>query len=134
MKMIVLLGFALLATAFIRLPRGIEPSWLQRLGRWQKLLGVVAFCLALLIVLNPEFLALGVLGDAAFFDLLVLLLSLQLQMVLTQVWHSIHAVLARTIKWVTTPSLGLSCLLEASALLVGSGVSAFQKVVHRIAS
>ena len=45
---------------------------------WQKTFGVAGLVLAVFIVMNPEFLAFGFLGDAAFFDALVLALSLQL--------------------------------------------------------
>jgi hypothetical protein len=44
-----------------------------------KFIGVLSFAIEGKIVMNLEFLALGLLGDTAFFDLLVLALSLQLQ-------------------------------------------------------
>jgi hypothetical protein len=94
----------------------------------------VAVILAVLIVINPEFLALGLLGDAAFFDALVLLFSLQLQMVGARAWHYVGLVFSRTMRWMRIPSPGMLYLLAASAIAVGSVVSTVQKVVHRISS
>ena len=54
----------------------------DRVTRWhwgQKILAGIAVCLAVVILLNPEIAALGLLMDAAFVDLLALLISLQLQ-------------------------------------------------------
>ena len=51
-------------------------------SRWhwgQKVLAGVGVVLAVVILLNPEVAALGLLMDAAFVDLLALLISLQLQ-------------------------------------------------------
>ena len=70
----------------------------HRFTGWQKLVSFVAIILALLIVLNPEFLALGLFGDAAFFDLLVLALSLQLQMVATRLWHTVGPIISITLR------------------------------------
>jgi uncharacterized membrane protein YkgB len=81
---IILLGLAIVAYSFTRAPDRIKPEWSRRFQGWHKLFSVVAVILAVLIIINPEFLALGLLGDAAFFDILVLLLSLQLQMVGTR--------------------------------------------------
>ena len=50
--------------------------------RWhwgQKLLAGIAVCLAVVILMNPEIAALGLLMDAAVLDLFALLISLQLQ-------------------------------------------------------
>lgn len=43
-----------------------------------KIIRIIAVIAAIFIVLNPEFLAFGIIADAAFFDMLVLLLGLQL--------------------------------------------------------
>ncbi len=43
-----------------------------------KIIRIIAVIGAIFIVLNPEFLAFGIIADAAFFDMLVLLLGLQL--------------------------------------------------------
>jgi hypothetical protein len=134
MKLSILLGSAILAYAFTRVLDKIQPAGSQPLKWWQKLAGGVAVILAVLIVINPEFLALGLLGDAAFFDALVLLFSLQLQMVGARVWHGVGAMFSRTMRWVMTPSPGMYYLLTVSALALGSVVSTVQKVVYRISS
>jgi hypothetical protein len=48
-------------------PNRIKPAWSQQLKGWQKLFGLVGVILAVLIIINPELLALGLLGDTAFF-------------------------------------------------------------------
>jgi hypothetical protein len=134
MTSIILLGLAILAGAFFRTPEGIGPAGSGRLSGWQKLLGVVAFVLALLIVLNPEFLALGLVGDAAFFDALVLLLSLQLQIYLARAWHRVRPVCSKMM-WL--PIARLSWNFSAIVLIfapIGDVVSSIQKAVHRIFS
>jgi hypothetical protein len=132
MTPILLFGMALLACAFFR--PGSKLAWSPRLGGWHKLFGVVAFILALLIVLNPELLALGLLGDTAFFDLLVLLLSLQLQTFATRGWHAICAVLSKTSR-VMVPRLSRSFALAVLAFApLGEVCATIQKAVHRISS
>jgi hypothetical protein len=87
-----------------------------------------------LIVINPEFLAFGLIGDTAFLDLLVLALSLQMQMFADRLWRQVRTVLMRGVRWVRIPSPGLSYLLTVSTLAITSAVSTIQKVVHRIFS
>ena len=130
----ILLGLAILAYAFTRLLDRIKPAGSQPLKWWQKLASGVAVILAMLIVINPEFLALGILGDAAFFDALVLLFGLQLQTVGARIWHYVGAVFSRTMRWMRIPSPGMCYLLAVSAVALVSAVSAIQKVVHRISS
>jgi len=81
-----------------------SPSRIPRTGSlhikvWQKIFGIVGFILTLLIVLNPELLALGLLGDAALFDILVLALSVQVQVVVFRAWGCIHQVFSKTISF-----------------------------------
>src|SRR2546429_1587277 len=88
---IMIFGLAILAYAFIQISgRSGRTTPAQPLRLWQKLAGAIAILMALLIIMNPEFLALGLLGDTAFFDLLVLALSLQLQDLAAQAWHRGH--------------------------------------------
>ena len=47
-------------------------------NKLNKIIRIIAVIGAIFIVLNPEFLAFGIIADAAFFDMLVLLLGLQL--------------------------------------------------------
>lgn len=70
---------ALLVVAFGALPDKCKPGWSYRTSWWQVLIGMVAGIFALLIIMNPELLALGVLGDATFIDLLVLAIGIPMQ-------------------------------------------------------
>jgi hypothetical protein len=101
---------------------------------WQKVLGVVAAIMALLIVLNPEFLALGILGDTAFFDLIVLALSLQMHMLVAGAFRACVRALVRVVRGLGIPSPGLSYLVAVATLTVGSVVGALQRAVHRFLS
>ncbi|MGZ4963765.1 MAG: hypothetical protein ACXWC8_14510, partial [Limisphaerales bacterium] len=67
-----------IAFACFRLRERKGFGWFHQLTGWQKVFGVLAMVAAVVILLNPEFICLGLLGDTAFFDLLVLGLSLQL--------------------------------------------------------
>jgi uncharacterized membrane protein YkgB len=75
---LILFALSILAYASTRSLNKTKPSWFQHLKGWQKIFGTLAVVLTLLIILNPEFLALGLVGDTAFFDLLILALSLQM--------------------------------------------------------
>ncbi|MEY4484787.1 MAG: hypothetical protein RL693_2239 [Verrucomicrobiota bacterium] len=72
-----------------------KPQWLQHLKGSQKLLGLVALVGVLLIMMSPEFVALGLLGDAAFFDMLVLVLTLQMHQLIVRVWQRCVALVTR---------------------------------------
>jgi hypothetical protein len=133
-KTVILIGVALLAYASARSPDKTRPSRFQHMKGWQKLLGVLAIVMALLIILNPEFLALGFIGDTAFFDVLVVAISLQLQVILVRIWYFVRTVLFRDLRLFFTPSPGTSYLLAVSALAIASVVSAIQKVIHRIST
>jgi hypothetical protein len=93
---------------------------------------LVAVIGAVLILINPEFLALGLLGDAAFVDLLVLLLSLQLQMVGAHVRRWTVAVLS-IMRRVMAPRLSYIAVLSVLAALQTT-CSTIQKAVHRLFS
>jgi hypothetical protein len=94
----------------------------------------VAFILAVLIILNPEFLALGLVGDTAFFDGLVLLLSLQLQMYAARAWCCVRAVVSR-MTGIMIPRMSLEFSLLVLALApIENVISTIQKAVHRISS
>lgn len=68
-----LFALAIVAVAFTR-------ARSQPLLGWQKLFGAIAVVSVILILLQPEFLALGLFSDTAFFDMLVLAMSLQMHM------------------------------------------------------
>ena len=101
---------------------------------WQKVFGIVAVIGAILILINPDFVALGLLGDTAYFDLLVLGLSLQLHVFAAGAWRWLGTAIGRVARLVRIPSPGFSYLLFVSALAVWSVMSAVQKALHRICS
>ena len=77
-----------------------KPVWLEGLQGWQKGFGIAAFLVALLILMNPEFLALGLLGDAALFDALVLALSLQFQIIAFRMLRSLRSAFSNVVSFV----------------------------------
>jgi hypothetical protein len=103
-----------------------------RLQGWQKLFGVIALVCAVVILLQPEFLALGLFGDTAFFDVLVLSMSLQMHMFATGALRWCAAVLRSCVPRVWIPSPALSYLMAVSTLAVASILSPFQKAAQRI--
>ena len=91
MRTLLLIGFVVILACLSRhAPRPAQPLWSQQWKGWQKLFYLAGLIGALLIVLNPEFLALVFLGDAAFFDLLVFALSLQFQAAVIGAWHGVR--------------------------------------------
>lgn len=96
----------------------------QRLQGWQRLFGVIAVVATFLIVLQPEFLALGLFGDTAFFDMLALALSLQMHWYGSQSIRAVVIVLSKTLRWWGIPSPGLSFLLAVGTVGIASAISA----------
>jgi hypothetical protein len=131
---IFLLTFSVIAFALARASARRKSSWTKQLKGWHKFFWIVAVLLTLLIVLNPEFVALGLLGDAAFFDLLVFALSLQLHTYFTGFCRRLVKMLTRGLRCLKIPSPGLSYLLGVSGVAIASAISAVQKAVHRIFS
>ncbi len=89
----------------------------QHLKGSQKLFGVIAVVCGVLILLQPEFFALGLFGDTAFFDILVLALTLQMHSYALQAIHMFVTALSRCVRWLGIPSPGLSYIV---AVLTGS--------------
>src|ERR1039457_6101827 len=83
----IIFGLALFVLVLAFLPEKYRPTWIHRLTSWQVIIGLVAFVVATVIVMTPEFYALGILGDSAFFDLLVLAISFQLRGIGSWVWR-----------------------------------------------
>ena len=131
---IILLGLIMLAYAVTRSLDKTKPSRFQHLKGWQKIFGVLAVICTLLIVLNPEFLALSFIGDAAFFDLLVLAISLQLHLLVRQTFHHCVNLLSGAVRAVAIPGPGLRYCSFVSTLLIGGAVAGLQKTVQRILS
>ena len=124
----------MLALASMRASRQNRLKWFRQLSGSQKIFGVVAFFLTLVILLNPEFLALDFLADTAFFDMLVLALSLQMHTYVIRAFRGFATALTRGMRWAGIPSPGLRYELAVWTVLIGSAVSIFQKAVHRIFS
>jgi hypothetical protein len=108
----------------------MRPAWFDHLNGWQKIFGLIAVMLAVLILMNPDFLALGLLGDSTFFDVLVFALSLQMLVFVQWAWRSLCTAFARSLRWTGIPSPGLRYLLAISAVAIGGAISSIQKVVH----
>ena len=124
-------GLALFVFVLALLPDKYRPAWIHRLTPWQALIGLVAVIIATAIVLTPEFLALGILGDSAFFDFLVLAISFQLRGMGSWVWRHAISGLARIWRFVNwrlaAPGTAFLFIFADVAALV-------QKVVRRISS
>ena len=130
---IILLALATLAYISAQ-PNKVRLSQAYRGNAWQKIAGALAVIIAILILINPELLGLGLLGDAAFFDVLVFLISLQLQTLAAQVWRRISEVFCRTLRRMKIPSPGLSYVLAAATVLIATVISSLQKVAQRLSS
>jgi hypothetical protein len=127
MQLTLLLALAMVAYAFTRTGVPAKPIHPGHRKWAQNLLAGLAVIAALLILLNPEFLALGLIGDAAFFDLLVLLITLQFQMIAARVGGIVGGGFASVLLWLTTRSLGYFLILSAFLHLK----TAIQKIAHR---
>lgn len=126
-----IIGLAFVGIALALLPEKYQPKWIQQLKWWQILIGLVATVVALLIVMNPEFYALGILGDSTFFDLLAVAIGIQLQTVFSRVGVYVlagGARVARFLHW----RFCIDCMLIA--LAVADIASAIQRLAHRLIS
>jgi hypothetical protein len=130
----ILLGLAMLVCAGMRKSRRGRSKWFQQLSGSQKIFGVVAFVLVLVILLNPEFLAFGFLGDTALFDMLVFAISLQLHTYVLRAARAFVTALTKSMRWAGIPSVGLRYQMTLVACLIATFTSFLQKAVHRILS
>jgi hypothetical protein len=93
----------------------------RHLNGWQKLIGVLAVVMALLIILNPEFLVLGLMSDTVFFEMLVFALSLHLRQLAVRGFHSCVGLLSRGMHWLIRPTpIMLYCLAIVTPVLAGA--------------
>ena len=107
-KLIVLLGLVLCLTWAIRSQQHrAMPAWTTHLKGWQKVFGAIAVLGTVLMILNPEFFALGIFSDTAFFEMFVLALTLQLHTFATRFYRACVALLVRGMRAVGCPSAGL---------------------------
>ena len=127
----IIFGLALFVFTMTFLPDKYRPRWIHSLNSWQVLIGLVAVIAATLIVMTPEFYALGILGDSAFFDLLVLAISLQLHMIGSRIWRYVvmgFTPIMRFMSW------RLYATYAALLFIFADIVFTVQKVMHRISS
>jgi hypothetical protein len=123
-----MIGLALFVFMLAFVPDKYKPTWIYRMSWWQVLIGLIATVAAILIVMNPEFLTLGILGDSTFFDLLVLAIGVQLQVILSRVGLQVFAGAKWTTRFIRWRIYVTGMML---ALAVDGIVSTVQKVAHR---
>jgi hypothetical protein len=133
-KIFILLALAVFACASTRSPDKTKPSRFGHLRGWRKIFGVLAVILTLFIILNPDFIALGLIGDSTFFDMLVLALSVQMSAFVAAAFRGCVAVLSRGVRWLGIPSPGLQCMTAVLIPVLICAVTTIQKAVHRILS
>ena len=133
-KIVILLSCALAAGLFLRRSTRAGRPWLRQLQGWQKLCGVIALLLALLILLNPDFLLLGLLGDTTFFDILVLALSVQMFTYSQWAWRWLRHGVIRSWRWLGIPSFCFRYQIYLSAAAIESMISHAQKWMDQISS
>jgi hypothetical protein len=81
--------------------------------------------------MTPEFYALGILGDSAFFDILVLAISFQLRGIGSLVWRYVVLGFSPILRFATFRI----CATSAALLFIFAEiVSTVQKVAHRLSS
>jgi len=130
---IILLSLGLIALALARMQRSPRGPF-RNLKGWQSLLGLLAVVIAVLVLLNPDLLALSLLGDSAFFDMLALALSVQMLVSLQWAWRNVSRSFARSVRWLGIPSPGFRYLMCVSTITLISAISVIQKIAHRLAS
>jgi len=131
---IILFGLVVLVCVSIQSAQSTKPARFPHLKGWQKLFGVLAFIIVVLVVINPEFLALGLVADTAFFDAFVLLLSLQFQEIASRAWHFVSTVFTSIMR-----AMGPRLRHDFAMFLlifapIADVCAAIQKAIHRISS
>ena len=124
-------GLCLFVFALAFLPDQYRPAWIHRLDSWQVVIGLLAVMIATLIVMTPEFYALGLLGDSTFFDFLVLAISFQLRGLAAGGWRRAVSGFARIRKLM---SWSLHASSTALLFILAAMIATVQKVVQRISS
>jgi hypothetical protein len=127
----IIFGLAMFACVLTRLPDKYKPAWARRLNSWQTLIGLVAVVAAILIIMNPEFYALGLLGDSAFFDLLVLAIGLQLQNIFVRLCRYLASGFSEVMRFAKWRFYATCSIL---LLTLDGTISAIQKAMHRMIS
>lgn len=131
---VLLLGLIILTGAIVRSRDKTKPSRFPHLKGWQKVFGILAVAATLLIILNPEFMAFGLFGDTAFFELLVLALSLQMHTFVVRAVRSGVDLVRRGGRWLGIPSFGLRYTLMIWTPMIAIAATAIRKAAQRILS
>lgn len=126
-----LFGLGVAALAFARLQRSQRGPF-RNLKGWQKVLGLLAILMAIIVILNPDLLALGLLSDSTFFDMLALALSVQMLTSVQWAWHKLSRGFVQTLRWLGIPSPGFRFLMATAAVALTTAISAFQKAAHHL--
>ena len=128
--LMVLFALAVFGYAMNRRPAQGTPRRFQHLQGWQKLLGLIALLAAFLMLLNPEFLALGLVGDAAFFDVLVLLLSVQLHALCGRAWDYARRVFSTVARFLMLRLAFSAAAIAVAVAPIGNAMSAIRKALQ----
>ena len=132
--LILFLSLACIAAALARRTKDLGSGSIKEFSGRQKLIGLIAVILACLILLSPEFAALGLLGDASFFDLLVLALSAQLLGYAQWVWRGFSGVAVGVIRRFMVLSPVERYMVTILVVASGIAFTWVQKVVQRVMS
>jgi hypothetical protein len=117
---LIFVGSVLVVRAQNRMRTQSKSRWFSHLAGWQKLFGVVALAFALVVVINPEFIVLGLVGDTAFFDMLVFMLALQGHALVARAYQLCRLPLRDIGRRLRIPSPGLVYALTALAFAARS--------------
>jgi hypothetical protein len=117
-KLTILLWAALLGYVINRGSDRLKAVPHQHRTWWQRPLVLLALLVALLIVSTPEFFALGLIGDSTFFDLLVLLISLEFQGFGGQARCWLAGLMSKVTAWVMRPRMSYLLVLSIWMVLV----------------
>jgi hypothetical protein len=111
---------AIALVAFMRLRRRSTPLALLPLGRWKWLFLVIGAVCAVLVVFNPEYLALDLLGDAAFFDVFVLALTLQMYLLMSDGGHRAGHAIRDGLRCLTMPNTAIGTMIALLPFVIAS--------------
>jgi hypothetical protein len=104
-SLLIAVGFTILACGLLA-RRGSHAATKSRFKGGQKAVAaVVLVVLSLLVLLNPELVTLGFLGDAAFVDLLVVLIGVRFQAVGAQARTWLVAISSPFVRWFKSPRM-----------------------------
>jgi len=131
---LILFGLVVLVCVSMQSAKSTKPARFPHLQGWQKLFGVLAFITVVLVVINPEFLALGLVGDAAFFDAFVLLLSLQFQSIANRAWRFVSTAFTTVMRAMGPRLKHDFAMLLLIFLPIADVLAGIQKAIHRTSS